>query len=337
MRSSELIVAVIGAATGCGRDLRAAAEERGLPVAEWRLYDSLEQIAESVDDESAVQLLENADLEGVDFVFLCGSAEQSAAALARAIAGGGIAIDVRHAFAAREDVAIIVPEVNADTADVVLDTRLAACPVPGAAALATVLNPIERAAVLRRVVVTCLESVSTEGRRGIEELARQTTELLSGLDAAPALWTERIAFNALPQVGDVIATGGTEAEWNIEQQTRRVLDLPDLPIAVNVVRIPVFFGQGFLVNVETEQPLEVEEARVLLRESPGILLHEEQGEAGEPALSQAIGSEATHVARLRADPTAPYGVRFWVAFDSQRKGTVVNAVQIAESLLRQLS
>jgi len=337
MADEGVIAVILGAAGECGRELYQVAEERGLPVAEWRLYDGFEEIAASVEDEPRVRPAEDADFAAADFVFLCGSREQSAAELPRAMRGGAIVIDVRHVLAGREDVAVMVPEVNPEAAEVVADARLVACPVPGAAALAIVLNPIEQAAVLRRVVVTCLESVASAGRAGVEELVRQTSDLLSGQDAAPALWPQRIAFNVHSQVGDVIATGATNVEWEIEQQTRRLLDLPDLPIIVSVVRIPTLFGQGFVVNAETEQPLDPEAISLVLRQAPGIFLHEGPGEgAAAPALAEAVGSEATHVGRVRADPTAPYGISFWVAFDGQRKGMVVNAVQIAESLLRVL-
>jgi len=335
MAEAGIVAVVLGAAGECGRELYAVAEERGLPVAEWRFYDGFEEIAACVDDEPPLRLIDDADYSGADFVFLCGSRDQSVAELQRVVNSGAVVIDVAHVFAGREDVALMVPEVNADVAEIAADARFVACPVPGATALAIVLNPIEQAAVLRRVVVTCLESVWAAGREGIEELVRQTSELLGGQDASASLWPQRIAFNVHSQVGDVIATGATDAEWDVEQQTRRLLDLPDLPIAVAAVRIPTLFGQGFLVNVETENPIDAESALEVLRQAPGILLHEGAGEgAAAPALAEAVASEATHVGRLRTDPTVPYGIAFWVAFDAQRKGTVGNAVQIAETLLR---
>jgi len=335
MGEAGVVAVILGAAGECGRELYEVAAERGLPVAQWRLYDGFDEIADSAEHEGQLRLIDDADYSGADFVFLCGSPKQSIAELARAMRSSAVEIDVSHVLAGREDAAIMVPEVNADVAEAVIDARLVACPTPGATALAIVLNPIEQAAVLRRVVVACLNSVSTAGREGIEELVRQTSELLAGRDATPSLWPQRIAFNVHSQVGDLVATGGTDEEWAVEQQTRRLLDLPDLPIAVAAVRIPTLFGQGFLVHVETENPIDAEAVRDALREAPGILLHEGAGEgAAAPSLAEAVGSEATHVGRVRTDPTVPYGVSLWVAFDAQRKGSVGNAVQIAESLLR---
>jgi aspartate-semialdehyde dehydrogenase len=151
------------------------------------------------------------------------------------------------------------------------------------------------------------------------------------------LWPQRIAFNAIPQVGEVLATGATRGEWETERQTRRLLDLPDLPIIVNAVRIPVFYGLGLFVNVETERPIDRESGLDVLRQAPAIFLHEgESATASTPALAEAVGSEATHVGRVREDPTVPCGLSLWVAFDGLRAAGAVNAVQIAECLIAEI-
>jgi len=189
------------------------------------------------------------------------------------------------------------------------------------------------AAELKRVAVAAFEPVSSVGRAGVDELAQQTRDLLSGTSAEIGVFPRRIAFNVIPQVGDFVSGGRTRGEWLLESQIRRVLDLPDLPIAVTSVYIPAFFGQACAVWVETASPLDAAAARALLREAPGILVPD--GEDDYPTLADVIGSEATVVGRVRDDPTVPFGLALWVAVDGLRKGAAVNAVQIAERALRE--
>jgi len=338
MDERGFVVAIVGAASELGRDLREVLVERGFPVSVWRLFDDEEAILaldEDVDG-GGVSPCAAIDLSEADFVFLCGAPEQTNRLLPEVEASSAIAIDLGQTLALRDDVALVVPEVNADVVDLAIDEGMLATPLPAATALAVALGPIERAVRLRRLTVTCLEPVSTtEG--GVQELARQTADLLGGREAEPTLWPVRIAFNLIPQVGDIGGTGATEREWQVQRQLRRVLDLPDLPIAVCVVRVPTFYGQGLVVTVETEDALDTEAAQELFREAPGMYLHEGARQSDNyPTLSDAVGSEATHVGRVREDPTVPCGVSFWLTIDGLRKGTTVNAVQIAECAAREL-
>ncbi len=330
-------VAIVGAAGEIGRDLRLVLEERAFPVSEWHLCDDADAIL-AIDDPSEsepVRLVDDVEISSADIVFFCGPPEQ-AERLADTALGGAIAIDLTQGLAARSDVALIVPEVNADAVAAAIDDRMMASPLPATTALAVALAPIEHALRLRRVTVTCLEPVSSEVG-GVRELARQTGELLGGHPVEPEVWQSRIAFNLIPHVGDFGPTGASDREWQIQSQVRAVLDLPDLPISAHVVRVPTFYGQGLVVNAETDEPVDLDGALALFRESPGLLLHEgEQDEATYPTLSDAVGSEATHIGRVREDPTVPCGITFWIAIDGLRKGTTVNAAQIAECVAREL-
>lgn len=331
-------VAVIGAASEIGRDLREVLTARAFPAAQWRLYDDRDRILAAADEPGidAVQDCGDAELSDVDFVFFCGAPEQTARLAERAAEGTAILIDLSQSPALRDRAVLVVPEVNADSVDSALDERVLATPLPAATALAVALAPLERAVRLRRVTVTSLESVSSTAG-GVEELARQTGDLLSGRDAVPELWPVRIAFNLIPQVGDIGGTGATEREWQIQRQLRRVLDLPDLPISVHVVRVPTFYGDGLVVCAETEAPLDGDSAAILYRTAPGMYLHEGARETSSyPTLSDAVGSEATHIGRVREDPTVPCGISFWLTIDGMRKGTTVNAAQIAECAAREL-
>jgi aspartate-semialdehyde dehydrogenase len=337
MAESGYAVAIVGAAGEIGRDLREVLQERLFPVSSWHFYDEVEALVdlEDVAEAEMVRPGDEAGLSDVDLVFLCGSREQAEAVLEAVSQSTTVVIDLTQVLVGREDVALVVPEVNAAVIDESIgDGGRIATPLPAATALGVALAPLEEALRLRRVTVTCLEPVST-APGGIQELVRQTGELLSGRDAEAQLWTARIAFNLIPQVGDIGSTGATEREWQVQHQLRSILDLPDLPVSAHVVRVPTFYGHGLFVTAETDEPVDAELARQLFRQAPGVLLHEGETDAATyPTMSDAVGSEATHVGRVREDPTVPCGVSFWLAIDGLRKGTTVNAVQIAECVVR---
>lgn len=325
-------VAVLGAASELGREVCRVLQERSFPLRDWFLYDSPAAV-EQADEEFDVLPVQagEADLSGVEVAFLCGSPEEAPRWVSGLSRAGSLAIDLSEAYAERSDIPAIVPEVNAGAA---ADQELVVSPVPGAITLAIVLNPLDRLARLRRVVVSCLEPASSAGRAGLEELLRQTTDLLNGRSPETGVFPKRAAFNVIPQAGDFVAGGRTRAEWLIESQTRRILDLPDLPLSATVVRVPVFFGHGYVVHVETEEPIDAAAASAALCEAPGILLQEGPGPESYASLADVVGGEAVYVSRVRDDPTVPCGVSLWTALDGLRKGGAVNAVQIAEVVER---
>ena len=337
MSAASSVVVIIGAASEIGRELAVVLRERALAVETWRLYDDQpEDLTLAMDDvDEEIAPLAEVDCEGADLVFLCDHAARAAEWAAQAASAGALVIDLTQSLAEAGDAPLIVPEINPDAVVAGLERGVLASPIPSATALAVVLKPIDAAAELKRVVVTSLEPVSGAGRAGVETLAQQTRDLLSGVTPDDGVFPQRIAFNLIPHAGDFVSGGRTRWEWLIESQTRRLLDLPDLPIAVTSVWVPTFFGQACAVHVETERPFDAAAARQLLREAPGVLLAEEQGTDSYPTLADVVGSEATHVGRVRDDPTVPHGVALWIAIDGLRKGAAVNAVQIAERALRE--
>lgn len=333
MSEEGYVVVLVGAGTEVGREVAAVLRDRAFAVAGWRLYDDAPEDQFFDEDESGEEIfpLAEVDVEGADVVFLCSDAAVEWAP--RAVAAGALVIDLTQSIAETGDAPLVVPEVNPDAIAEGLERGMVACPIPSATALAIVLKPLDDAAELRRVVVTAFEPASAAGRAGIDELVEQTRDLISGASPDRKVFPQRIAFNLIPHVGDFVSGGRTRGEWLLESQTRRVLDLPDLPIAVTSVYIPAFFGQACAVWVETASPLDAVAARALLREAPGILVSD--GEDDYPTLADVIGSEATHVGRVRDDPTVPFGLALWIAIDGLRKGAAVNAVQIAERALRE--
>ncbi len=330
------VVVLVGAGSEIGREVTAVLRERAFPVEEWRLYDDApdDQVFDADESGEEIFPLREIDVEGADVVFLCSAAELAAEWAPRAVAAGALVIDLTQSLAETSDATLVVPEVNPAAIAEGLEHGVLASPLPSATAAAVVLKPIDAAAGLKRVVVTSFEPVSSAGREGIDELVQQTRDLLSGASTETRVFPQRIAFNLIPHVGDIVSGGRTRVEWRIESQTRRLLDLPDLPITVTSVYVPVFFGQACTLHVETERPLEAAAARALLGQVPGVLLADVHGPDSYPTLADVIGGEATHVGRVRDDPTVPHGLALWVAIDGLRKGAAVNAVQLAERALR---
>jgi aspartate-semialdehyde dehydrogenase len=335
MSADGYVVVLIGAGSESGREVSAVLRERAFPVAELRLYDEAPEDQMFDDDEGGEDIfpLDEIDVEGADVVFLCHHGALAAELAPRARASGALVVDLTQTLSESGDAILVVPEVNPEAIAEGLDRGALACPIASATALAVVLKPIDDAAELKRVVVTSLEPASAAGRAGIDELAQQTRDLLSGVSPDTNVFPQRLAFNVIPQVGDFVSGGRTRGEWLLESHLRRVLDLPDLPIAATSVYVPAFFGQACAVQVETERPLDAAAARTLLRQAPGLLLTE--GADDYPTLGDIIGSEATHVGRVRDDPTVPFGLALWLAIDGLRKGSAVNAVHIAERALRE--
>jgi aspartate-semialdehyde dehydrogenase len=335
MSADGHLVVLIGAGSEVGREVAAVLRERAFPIAELRLYDDAPDDQVFDEDESGEEIfpLDEVDVEAADVVFLCHGGGVTGEWALRARAAGALVIDLTQTLSQTGDAPLVVPEVNPGAVAEGIERGVLACPIPNATALAVVLKPIDAAAELKRVVVASFEPASTAGRAGIDELAQQTRDLLAGVSPDCKVFPQRLAFNVIPQVGAFVPGGRTRGEWLLESQLRRLLDLPDLPIAVTSVYMSAFFGQACAVHVETERPLDAVAARALLRAAPGLLVSD--GADDYPTLVDVIGSEATHVGRVRDDPTVPYGLALWIAIDGLRKGAAVNAVQIAERALRE--
>jgi aspartate-semialdehyde dehydrogenase len=337
MQKSAYSVAVIGATGLVGHEILSTLEQRLFPLSELRLYASLRSAGEEVTCgalTARVELLDRAHLSGTDIVFLAAGEHVSAEWLARATDAGAVVIDTSQLFTSDPEVPIVVPEVNAgDIADYVGRSALTSPDAP-AIALAVVLSPLHASARVLRVAATTFESASRLGRAGIGELQQQTTELMNGrsLDA-PTVFARRIAFNVIPQAGEILAGGLSSGEQQTITALRRLLDAPELPVSVTRVCVPLFYGAGLTVNVETEARLTAAHAREVLRTAPGVLLRDDAAAGGYPTPADVVDEDATLVGRVREDE-AMNVLDLWLAIDNVRKGAAVNAVQIAELLIR---
>lgn len=333
--ADELRVAVVGASSVPGSEIVELLTERGFPVGELRLLGSERTAGKTLEMEGTkgvVGLLAPDAFADVDLAFFTAGPTVSGAWAPVAVDAGAAVIDGSSRFRLDPEVPLVVPEVNRDAIAEHRQRGIVASPSATTIGLAVALAPLHQAAGLRRVTVSTYQGVASAGRRALNALSRETIDLLNSRGRTKSHFPRPLAFNSLPQVGALEPGGSTTHELHVVEELRRVLDAPGLGIHVTAVRVPTFFGSGMSVGIECESPLDAAAAAELLRRAPGIFLHE--GDDAYPTPHEIVGSEATHVGRVRDDPTADNALSLWIALDSVRKGAALNAVQIAEILVR---
>jgi aspartate-semialdehyde dehydrogenase len=323
-------VAILGATGAVGRTMLGVLDERGLEVERLTLLASERSAGSTVrwrGRELTVQVPGDDAFRGVDIALFSAGAERSRVWAPRAAEAGATVVDNSSAWRMDPQVPLVVPEVNADAlAD--RPRGIIANPNCSTIQLVVALKALHEAAGLARVVVTTFQSVSGAGESGREALRRELRG--EAPDASP--FTRPIAANAVPQIGDFDAAGWTGEERKMMQETRKILSLPDLPVAATCVRVPVDVGHSVQAMVELEADLDVADARRALESFPGIRFAADA--AAFPTPLDAAGRDEVFVGRLRADPELPRVLHFWVVADNLRKGAATNAVQIVEQLLR---
>lgn len=330
-----LAVGVVGASGLAGGEIVDLLLARGVAAERLRLLGSLRTAGREIRREglsATVQLVGPAALEGLDVVFFAAGPAVSGEHAAAAVSAGAAVIDLTSRFRLDPSVPLVVPEVNPAALAGFRERGIAASPSGTAVALTTVLAPLAAGAGLRRIVVSTYQGASGAGGRAVRRLLGETVDLLNS--RAEAGTASRLAFNCLPQVGELLPGGATAHEVQVVEETRRVLDDPGLALSVSAARVPVFFGVALDLHLETEQRLSAVEAAEILRAAPGVLVHDVA--AGScPTPAGTVGSDATHVGRLRDDPAVEHGLALWVTQDVVHRGAALNAVGIAEVLARE--
>ncbi len=336
MKTSDLTVAVVGATGVVGQEMISILEERDFPVARLLPLASQRSLGHSVEfrgRELPVEVLTPDSFAGVDLALFSAGAERSREFAPLAVAAGAVVVDNSSAFRQDRAIPLVVPEVNPE--DLRGHAGLIANPNCSTIQLVVALAPIHRAVGIRRAVVATYQSASGAGRRGMDELSRQSIDLLAGrVPPRPTVHPKRLAFNCVPQIDSFLADGATREERKMVDETARILD-PAIGVSVTCVRVPVFGGHSEAVHLELAAELSPEAARDLLARSPGVVLLDDPEVGVYPTTIEAVGTDPCFVGRVRRDPTVPHGLQLWIVADNVRKGAALNAVQIAELLLEQ--
>jgi aspartate-semialdehyde dehydrogenase len=331
-------VALAGATGLVGETLVDLLEERQFPVGVFFVLASEEASAEPVyfnGERARAFALESFDFSQADLAFFAVDSEVARAHAARAADAGCVVIDTSVCFRFDERVPLVVPELNPLALTEFRERNLIASPASATVALALALAPVSSLAGLARVNVSAYQPVSAEGRAGVEELARQTAELLNGRDASVERFGKQIAFNTHARVGDVADNGYTRDELALVLETRRLLGDANLPVNATFVRVPTFYGEGLSVQLETRDAVDAGTVREALARTAGVRVFDEAVPGGHAtALTEAVGSDDIFISRIRGDISHSCGISFWVVADNVRKGAALNAVQIAELLIK---
>ncbi|MDC0176124.1 aspartate-semialdehyde dehydrogenase [Planctomycetaceae bacterium] len=328
-------VAVIGATGAVGRIMLKLLEEREFSAKEFRLLASARSAGTSVEflgGQLVIEELTHEVFNGVDLVLSSTPDDVAAEFLPSAVAAEATVIDESGYWRMNPEVALVVPEINPEAA--VAAEGIIASPNCSTTQMVVALKPLQDASPLTRVVVSTYQATSGAGVNGTEDLIEGTRAALSSTDYECREFTHPIAFNAIPQIGSVRAEGYTSEEMKMVHETRKILGLPDLPIAATCVRIPVANCHSEVITVETERPISPEEARELFSAFPGITVVDDTSAGRYPLPSDCSGKDDVFIGRIRRDLSHPNGLTFWCVSDNLRKGAATNAVQIAELLGR---
>lgn len=328
-------VGVLGANSLIGETLLELLVERRFPAVEIRAFalgaTAGAQVSAGGEDWD-IEELAGADLSAFDLLFAAPQTGLSPSAL-RALAGGKtVLIDAGQALGDEAGPVSVVPEANGEL--LAGAPSLIASPAALSVALATLLKPLHSRYGLDRVQVSSYQAVSELGREAVEELAQQTRQLLTFQPVSTRVFSRQIAFNCLPLIGELDDQGQSSEERRVTAELRGLLGEPALAIAITAVRVPVFYGHGASVSVETTQPFDLIEVEALLAAAPGLSLVNDASRDYYPtAVTEASGEDAVCIGRLRRDPSHAQSLQLWLVADNLRKGGALNAVQIAEALL----
>jgi len=329
-------VAVVGATGNVGREMLQTLAERAFPADDVVALASARSVGTEVsfgeDEILKVQDLATFDFRGIDLVLSSPGAKVSAQYAPGAARAGAVVIDNTSYFRMDPDVPLVVPEVNRDALAGFERRHIVANPNCSTIQLVTALKPLHDLVPIRRVVVATYQSVSGAGKEAMDELFQQTRAIYVNDPIKPEHFPKQIAFNVIPQIDVMMEDGGTKEEWKMTVETKKILD-PGIRLTATCVRVPVFIGHAEAINVEFDGPIDVDEAREVLREAPGVAVVDHVADGGYVTPQEAAGEDKVYVSRLRQDQTIENGLNLWVVSDNLRKGAALNAVQIAETLV----
>ncbi|MDR1295958.1 MAG: aspartate-semialdehyde dehydrogenase [Deltaproteobacteria bacterium] len=333
--SKEYNVGVLGASGAVGREMLGCLVERGFPFKEVRALASERSAGEKIDFDGGqltVREVGPNSFEGLDLAIFSAGAGASAKFAPIAARAGCPVVDNSSNWRMDPRVPLIIPEVNPGALR--RHKGIIANPNCSTIQMLVALKPIYDAVGIRRVVVSTYQSVSGTGQKGIEELAGQTRDLLSGVDAEIGVYPHRIAFNCLPHIDSFTDNGYTKEEMKMVNETVKIFDDKTVRVSATCVRVPVFYAHSEAVWIETGRPLSPEAARELMSRAPGILVVDDPAGNAYPLASVASGRDEVFVGRVRQDISCDNGLAMWIVADNIRKGAATNAVQIAELMIR---
>ncbi|WP_088833239.1 aspartate-semialdehyde dehydrogenase [Paenibacillus tyrfis] len=331
-------VAVVGATGAVGEQILRLLAERNFPIQELKLLSSARSAGKKLQFKGRELTIEEAtpdSFKGVDIALFSAGGDVSRALVPEAIKHGTICIDNTSAFRMDPETPLVVPEVNIDK---VSDHKgVIANPNCSTIQLVQTLKPLYDRYGISRIIVSTYQAVSGAGASAINEMLRQSREVLEGNVVEPQILPvgslpvkHQIAFNAIPQIDKFVDNGFTYEEMKMINETKKIMGDETLEVTTTCVRIPVVYGHSESVYVELKQDFDIEEVKRLLADAPGIVVQDNAAEQLYPLATEATGKLETFVGRIRRDLSNPRALNLWIVSDNLLKGAAWNAVQIAE-------
>jgi len=339
--AKKVKVAVVGATGMVGQKMIEVLVERKFPLSGLKLLASSRSADMKIkvaDETYSVEEVSPASFEGVDFAFFSAGEAISKQFGPEAAKRGAVVIDNSNAFRMDENVPLVVPEVNPEDASG--HEGIIANPNCSTIQMVVALQPLQRVASLKRVVAATYQAVSGAGKEAVDELFDQCRAYLAGREVKAERIPHKgagryyqLAFNIVPQLDVFAEDGYCKEEMKMIHETRKIMNLPKLPVTATTVRVPVVNGHSIALNVELNKPLDADQARELLDKAPGVLVIDDPDKLLYPTPLEADGKDSVYVGRIRPDYSVEHGLNLWVVSDNIRKGAATNSVQIAEILL----
>jgi len=334
-KKEKYVVAVVGATGAVGNEMIAVLEERDFPVDTLRLFAS--ERSEGIKlqfkgEEISVETLKEDSFQGIDIALFSAGAERSKIWAPIAAKSGCVVVDNSSQWRMDPEVPLVVPEVNPH--DLKWHKGIIANPNCSTIQMVVALKPIHDVAKIKRVVVTTFQAVSGTGKKAMDELLQQTVALLNFKDIEIKVYPHQIAFNVLPHIDKFLENGYTKEEMKMVNETKKIMGDPSIRVTATTVRVPVFRGHSESVNIETEKKITAPEVREILSKSLGVVVIDNPEKNEYPLPIYASGRDEVFVGRIREDESIENGINMWVVSDNLRKGAALNAVQIAEELIK---
>ena len=331
-------IAVVGATGAVGTTMLEILFERNFPASEVVPLASERSAGNRVqygEQSLVVKNLDTFDFTGVAIALFSAGGSISAVHAPRAAAAGAIVVDNTSHFRYHDEIPLVVSEVNPHAIAGYKRHGIIANPNCSTMQMLVALAPIHRAVGIERINVATYQSVSGAGQSGIVELGRQTAALLNMQPIEPKKFPVQIAFNLIPQIDVFTENGYTKEEMKMVWETQKILEDTSIQVNPTAVRVPVFYGHSEAVHLETRKKLTAAQARELLLAAPGVVVVDEPEAGGYPTpVTHAAGKDPVFVGRIREDISHPRGLNLWIVSDNIRKGAALNAVQIAELLVK---
>jgi aspartate-semialdehyde dehydrogenase len=335
--SKQVDVAVVGATGAVGEAMLEILHQRQFPVGKVYALASERSAGSRVsfgNKSLVVEDLATFDFSKVQVGLFSPGASVSAEYAPKAAASGCVVVDNTSQFRYEKDIPLVVPEVNPDAVADYKKRGIIANPNCSTIQMMVALKPIYDAVGITRINVCTYQAVSGSGKPAMDELAKQTADLLNGRPVEASVYPKQIAFNVLPHIDVFQENGYTKEEMKMVWETRKIMGDDSIQVNPTAVRVPVFFGHSEAIHIETRDKITAEKATELLKAAPGIVVLDDRNDGGYPtAVTEASGNDPVYVSRIREDISHEKGLNLWVVADNVRKGAALNSVQIAEVLV----